>query len=448
MTGGGLIQITSIGYQDIYLIGDPEISLFKSVYKRHTHFSVETIEEKFDSDVDFGNTCTKILPRVGDLLSNIILKLNIGTLNPEFYEILKNNEEEHCDEFNDCPCAQCIEDEYKDTIEFGWVNSLGHAIIDSVSLEIGGIEIDKQYGEWLEIWSELTLTEEKKKGYNNMVGKVDPNVFSVSEFCGDMELYVPLQFWFCRNIGWSLPIMSLWYQDVKLIFKFKKFEQLWVSAQPNTSPKKTNFDASLLIDYIYLDIDERKKFSKESQIYLIEQLQYSENNSSDGCVFNLELSFNHPVKELIWLLQREDAIGYPNGVYPNTNYPIGNDWFNFSTFAARNNCKTQETFCEGSIYFNGEEIFRKRESKYFRIIEPYKKHTRIPNNYIYSYSFSLNPENCQPSGQVNFSRVQSTNLKLLLPRRRKYTNYNMRCYAVNYNILIITGGMGGLLFQT
>jgi len=457
MTAGGLIQIiTATGEQDLYLTGNPEITFFKTVYRRHTNFAKETYEESFYSGDGFGKSSRCFLKPLGDLISKLTLYINIGTLNPQISDrnskpCIKNTSKINDDgELVECDCAQCKRNENdEDVLTYGWINSLGHALIQTTWLEIGGQRIDKQYGEWFEIWSELTQTEEKRAGYNQAIGKVDPESYRVGTFTDAMELYIPLNFWFCRNIGLALPVLALHYHNIELAVDFRKFNECWVSNMKNApSPNVPDFEASVLIEYIYLDIEERKQFYEESQIYLIEQLQYSENHQTNSSSVPINLYFNHPVKELVWVLQRNDVTGPPNGVFPDTNIPIGNDWFNFSTSRCQNTSIVNDTFFQGMIQFNGVDRLKQyMMASYFRWYQPYYHHTRIPSNFIYVYSFGLRPEELNPTGQMNFSRIDSARLLLQMKNNRDYTNYNIRVYAVNYNILIISSGLGGLLFS-
>jgi len=458
---GGLIQLVAIGEQDLFLISDPQISFFKLVYKRHTNFSIETIENNFYICEGFGKQARANIERIGDLISNITLYAKLGSLNPEFNKQFRDNQSiQHKPPkqkigkngnivYTSCYCSKCIYDEERDKQIYGYVNSLGHALIKSVWIEIGGQRIDKQYGEWLEIWSELSLPEGKKNGYYQMIGKVDPSAFKSTTFASDMELYIPLNFWFCRNIGLALPILTLYYHDVELIIDFRKFEELWVTSKSNvSSPSKPYFKAYLLIDYVYLDATERRLFYQESQIYLIEQLQFTGDCPAVGSQVNVDFMFNHPVKELIWVLQRNDVTGPPLGNYPNSNYPIGNDWFNYTTFADRVNCSyINDTFELGVIQFNGTDRFKSRQASYFRLLQPYYYHTRVPtDNLIYVYSFALKPELVIPTGTMNFSRVINSRLSLKMFQNRFYNDYIIKVFATNFNILVITNGLGGLLF--
>jgi hypothetical protein len=455
MAGGALIQVVAVGEQDRYLTGDPEITFFKTVYRRHTNFAIETTDEIFYNGVDYGKACRTYLPRRADLISNITLFVKLGTLNPEFYRKLERNRlVPHQDKQsrektkNKCGCTACLEEQYKDSLTYGWVNALGHALIKSTSIEIGGQRIDKQYGEWMEIWTELTMTEAKRDGYNRMIGKVDPASFRATTFSGEMTLYIPLQFWFCRHIGLSLPIMSLFYHLVEIVVDFRKFNELWVTTvQGAPPPTQPPIESCLLIDYIYLDVDERRQFFQESQIYLFEQLQYSGDCPAPSTQIGVDLYFNHPVKELIWVLQRNDVICQPDGLFPGSTYPKGNDWFNFSPFQSRTTTVDEDLFEKGIIQFNGVDRFKEREAGYFRLYQPYMYHTRVPTkNYIYVYTFGFRPEELNPSGQMNFSRVDNAKLSLTTRQRRSYTDYSVRVYGLSYNILIISTGMGGMLF--
>lgn len=462
MTGGALIQIVAVGEQDRYLTGNPEITLFKTVYRRHTNFAIETIEEPFYNGDDFGRQCRCRIPRRGDLISHLSLFVKLGSLNPDFYnKVEKNRLIPHQPPTrskmgkggkivtNKCVCSSCLEEQYRDTLTYGWVNSLGHALIKSTWIEIGGQRIDKQYGEWLEIWSELTLTQEKRDGYFRMIGKVDPASFRATTFSNDMTLYIPLQFWFCRHLGLSLPIMGLYYHHVELCIDFRKFSELWVSNKRDVpEPKPPSIEACILIDYVYLDVEERKQFYEESQIYLIEQLQDTNDCPVPGSQVGINFYFNHPIKELIWVLQRNDVICAPDGLFPGTTYPKGNDWFNYSSFPSRTTTIEEDTFESAVLQFNGVDRFKSREASYFRLYQPYFYHTRIPiKNYIYLYSFGLRPEELSPTGQMNFSRVDNAKLQITLRSRRAYTDYTLRAYGINYNILVISAGMGGLLFH-
>ena len=282
-----------------------------------------------------------------------------------------------------------------------------------------------------------------------MIGKVDPESFRATTFAGGMNLYIPLQYWFCRHLGLSLPIMALYYHHVELVVDMRKFNELWVTTQSGAcEPIKPPMEACILIDYVYLDVEERKQFYEESQIYLIEQSQDTGDCPVTGGQVGVNFYFNHPVKEVVWVLQRNDVIGPPDGTFPGTSYPKGNDWFNFSTFPSRTTTIEEETFETALLQFNGVDRFREREARFFRLYQPYYYHSRIPaKNYIYVYAFGVRPEELSPTGQMNFSRVDNAKLVINLKSRRSYTDYTVKAYGINYNVLILSAGMGGLLFQ-
>lgn len=180
MGGGGLMQLVAYGAQDVYLTGNPQITFFKVVYRRHTNFAMESIEQTFTGQADFGRKVQATINRNGDLIHRMYLQATLPAV--------------------ECPCSvsKC----------FRWVNYIGHALIKTVELEIGGQRIDKQYGDWLNIWNELTREPGHQVGYDNMVGNT---IFLTGTGLTRTEsttLYVPLQFWFCRNPGLALPLIA------------------------------------------------------------------------------------------------------------------------------------------------------------------------------------------------------------------------------------------------
>lgn len=439
--GGGLLQLIATGEQDQFLTGKPEITYFKSVYKRHSNFSLESKYETFSENVTFGTKCSCIISKKGDLLSGATLNVKLGSLNKV------NNDNSICvKDLNldlKCPCAKCSRES-----KFSWVNSIGHALIEYVELEIGNYIIDKQYGEWFEIWSELTLNNEKKKGFYEMIGKKDPKDFNIDSFDENIELLIPLNFWFCKNIGLSIPLIAITSHEVKINIKFRKFSELWISSNSLTEPISPEINANLLIDYVYLDLDERESFANESHYYLIEQLQYNgdyqyEKLSEDPII---NLHFFHPVKEIIWTMQRTDVLerSYSNNINDN-DFTYGNDLFNFSN--SLDHSDSNDIFDSAVFQFNGEDRFTKLSSKYFRLKQPYDYHTKIPNNLIYTYSFSLRPEDWHPSGTCNFSCYDNARLTLYMKNKEVKSNYKIKIYAVNYNILVVTKGKVGLGFS-
>lgn len=405
--GGGLIQLVAVGGQDKHLISNPTISFFKTVYKKHTNFAMETTEEIFSNNVDFGQRCVCIIPRTGDLIADMCLHVSLPDLNASA----------------------------KKSKWFKWARSIGHLLIHSVEITIGSTVIDKHYGEWFEIWTELTLSKNKEMGYNQMTGK--------NGSTGEIELFIPLHFWFCRNIGSALPIIALQYHQVEVVVQFTEFDKCWCLASNdaiNHYPKQVKLEASLLIDYVFLDLEERKLFAQKNHMYLIDQLQCSLDNVITGEYGNIDLNFNHPIKELVWVVQRTDV---QNIIVNKTGTQIlhaGNDWFNYRPSLVHGG-SNNETFVSGVLYMNGMQRFKPRSAAYFRQYVPYMRHSRMPSKHIYCYAFSLNPQSIQPMGACNFSRIENIKLALTFNSTTSYKR-NIKVFAKNHNILIIKGGMG------
>ena len=401
---GGLIQLVATGYQDEYLINKPDITYFKTKFKRHTNFSIEPIYQNFNSNTGFSKKVECHIGKNADLLNSITLLIKLPKL---------------------------INKDTNSNDRISYINSIGYAIIDEIYVEIGGKIIDCHTGEWLNIWSELTLPNGKVRGHNEMIGKHNFLDFNNSE---QIELMIPLIFWFNKFNDLSLPLISLQYHDVVIGVKFRDFNQCWISENNATPLPVSDFESSLLCDYIFLDMKEREKFAKSTHAYLIDQIQYSLNNQyqKNNSIINLDLNFNHPIKEIFWVLQSEKAI-------------INKDIFNYN-IDPDNNDSINDAFKQSTLLFNGQQRYTNLPSKYFRLTQPYKYHTNIPCNYIYSYSFALKPEEHQPSGTCNFSRIDNVTLRLIR-EKTQCEEYNIRVYALNYNILLIKSGMGGLVFS-
>ena len=269
-------------------------------------------------------------------------------------------------------------------------------------------------------------------------------------------------FWFCRNPGLSLPLIALQYHEVKIVLEFRQANELVVgltaAGDRYTGMNATAFsntpvlqNAALWVDYVYLDTDERRRFAQMSHEYLIDQLQYTSNSQFDINQTNSKerLNFNHPVKELVWVLQR-----YVNAQGVGTSY---NDWFNFSAADAGTPTPSLaiDLMADAKIVLNGHDRFAVRPQTYFRLVQPYQHHTRIPNKHIYLYSFGIRPEEHQPSGTVNMSRIDNAQLFFDLTNPSQisnitdwvFTGVTLHVFATNYNVLRIMSGMGGLAYS-
>jgi len=417
--GGGLLQLVAYGAQDVYLTGNPQITFFKAVYRRHTNFAIEAIEQTFNGNPGFGTRVTCQISRNGDLINRVYLQLRLTG-------------GKYCKFF-------------------------GLRVMNYVEIEIGGQRIDKHYSHWLYIWNELTLPVGKQEGYYDMVGAYGGTVDNTIK----KTLYVPLEFWFCRNVGLALPLIALQYHEVKININFES-ETVLTSADTSLTGSPT-FSASLWVDYIFLDTDERRRFAQLSHEYLIEQLQFTGQEAVGNASIKPKLNFNHPCKELIWFLT-------------NANNNTDN-WMNYTTVinnivpADTTRTAFREKLMQSGAYqpdnypsnpigtaklvLNGNDRFATREGRYFNLIQPYQHHENIPANAgINVYSFALKPEEHQPSGTLNMSRIDTAviNIDNIFNNGTALTVYditkaNLYVYATNYNVLRILSGMGGLAYS-
>ena len=520
--GGGLMQLVAYGAQDVYLTGQPQITFWKVTYRRHTNFAMESIENTFNGQADFGRRVQCTVSRNGDGAYKTYLQVTL----PEIAQ-------------TDASFAR-------------WLDYPGEQLINMVEVEIGGQRIDRQYGDWMHIWNQLTLTTEAERGYNKMVGQTtqltyitDPTFAPVDQPCNDAApaavctprnalpettLYVPLQFWFCRNPGLALPLIALQYHEVKINVEFRPIDEcLWAvnatlnGAKATTAYSKSLVAASLYVDYIFLDTDERRRMAQNPHEYLIEQLQFTGDESIGSSSNKIKLNFNHPCKELVWVVQPDENVDFctsltagtllhkalgaqpfnytdaidalPNAIHafagPNTaassdfitgsglfedagaDYlTTGASWttasyngvggssnegssvsdagaFVLAETALNLHCWGQNPVVTAKLQLNGQDRFSEREGTYFDLVQPYQHHTRNPDTGINVYSFALRPEEHQPSGTANFSRIDNANLPLVVSYNAIGGNKTakVRVYATNYNVLRVMSGMAGVAYS-
>jgi hypothetical protein len=423
--GGGLLQLVAQGKQDVFLTGNPQTTWFKMVYRRYTNFSIESQIIPFDNQADFGRKISCLLPRKGDLLGPLLLEITLPALRKA------------------------------DGTPLSYTNATGHALIKEISLEIGEQEIDKQTGEWMEMWSNYTITEDKRQGWNNMIGKTtgasQGNAPSNNVgLYGPLTLYIPLRFWFCKNPGLYLPLLALQYHPVRLNITLRSLQEMFVVDTPTVVPCDTSAVAANITscnmygDYIHLDVEERRRFVSNAHEYLIEQIQYTNSISIDSTAsfVQVPVEFNHPIREMYWVVQRDAAVN-AHQWFNYTNLSIGEQ----STGAGNS---YQNLINTALIKIDGYDRFDIRNAEYFRLVQPYQCHTCIPiDDYIYSYSFCFRPEDVQPNGSMNASRIDNITLQLemnntVTPARGRSA---VRVYALNHNVLRIVDGFGGLLFR-
>lgn len=450
--GGGLMQLVAYGAQDIYLTGKPQITFFKSVYRRYTNFAVESIQQDVESTPQFGTQVVVTIARNGDLLKRLWIEYSP-------YDILEGVNSNLLGYQGQTVAA-----------------NLGHAMINYIDIQIGGQLIDRHYGKWLTIWNYLSesnptgeqgaidnfatgpgeyttnpvygpagngdnaVTEVYPRAtkYNRMAYTHRAQVGVISNAGAPQLAYIPLQFWFCRNPGLAIPLIALQYHEIVFNIIFNPIEL--VSTMPTSSLTGREFSRfKVYADFVYLDTTERKQFAQNAHEYLIEQTQIAQSVNA----INIKLAFNHPVKELVWV-----PVPYPvSGTTRSTVIPGGGSphkGFTQSTFTQPNSYK---------LVLNGAERFAARDITYFTRNQVWEAHTGFGSvlfpDSIAVYSFSLRPEDNQPSGTCNFSRIQSSQLV----RSMTYDSSGnpapdvIDLYAVNYNIFRLNSGMGGLAYS-
>jgi len=440
--GGGLLQLVAYGAQDVYLTGNPQITFFKVAYRRHTNFAIEAIEQSFNGSPNFGSRVTCQITRNGDLINRVYLRARFNNTSAS----AANNTDENNG--------------------LALVPYFGLKLLKTIELEIGGQRIDKHYAEWLYVWNELSLSAGKRDGYYLMVGG---DKYNHSIYVGAGQSYtvnVPLEFWFCRNVGLALPLIALQYHEVKINIEFEN-KDLLVDTSANYCDKafalptkvggtlstskvnselsgggSTNLtlsDVSLWVDYIFLDTDERRRFAQLSHEYLIEQLQFTGSDSITGSsttMKSVRMNFNHPCKELVWFVKPDKSGTNPANLY----------WNNFSDRNTDNNVYSgANPIVRAKVQLNGNDRFAERDGSYFSLVQPYQHHENTPDVFhkgINVYSFAIKPEEHQPSGTLNMSRIDTAILSV-----SSSVAGNIYIYTVNYNVLRILSGMGGLAYS-
>ena len=506
---GGLMQLVAYGAQDMFLTGTPEITFWKVSYRRHTNFAMESIEQTFSGQADFGRRVTCTISRNGDLAYRTYLQVTLP-------EISTGANGANYARWLDCP---------------------GEQLISQVEVEIGGQRIDRQYGDWMHIWNQVTLSSEQQAGYNKMIGNTtsltyltDPGYAAVNGPCAatagpaqvcaprhslpETTLYIPLMFWFCRNPGLALPLIALQYHEVKINIDFRPIgeclfavtsTEATAQASASASPayQQSLVAASLYVDYIFLETEERRKMAQNPHEYLIEQVQFTGDESVGSSSNKIKLNFNHPCKELIWVVQPDAHVDYcssliggevlyrafgaqpfnysdavdalPNaltafahsdessgvakvingsGLFETSEATSGSVASDASSFvlaetALGMHCWGENPVVTAKLQLNGQDRFSEREGSYFDTVQPYQHHTRSPDAGINVYSFALRPEEHQPSGSCNFSRIDNAVLQLVLSANTvsQTKTAKVRVYAVNYNVLRVMSGMAGVAYS-
>jgi hypothetical protein len=414
---GGLMQLVAYGAQDVYLTGNPEVTFYQAKYKRHTNFAMENIEQTVNGTAANSGRVSVTVARNGDLVGDMYLELESDIATTA-------------------------------TAEAGDCNWVAERAISSVELSIGGQRIDKHYQRWWRLYSELYLDEAKKATWGKMTTATDGNT-----------VYLPLIFFFNRNPGLFLPLIALQYHEVRLDFD--------LASDFDTFLNKSVF--KVWANYVYLDTEERRRFAQKGHEYLIEQVQHTGVDTVDAnSTKQVRLSYNHPVKELVWsfsntsaksslwnftsnnlvteiILESDStAIAASNAfISPSSvGTPLVKVGTGGGTVAFTEEAAGQlDTF---KLVLNGQDRFKEQKGKYFNQVQPYVHHSGCPLPGVYSYSFALKPEEHQPTGTCNFSRIDNAQVAV---KMKPGSATSMHMFATNYNVLRIQSGMGGLAFS-
>ena len=502
---GGLMQLSAYGAQDFYLTGNPQISYFKTVYRRYTNFAMENYRINPQGNLGLTDNDTTNyrfeIKRNGDLISDMYLVFDLPSI-------------------------------YSDNgTQFKWIKNIGFNIINRVTIYIGGSLIDENYGEWFDIWNELTLPANKKDQFNEMIGNV-PELYDPSSTHGyqtypsasinstipsiqGRKIRVPLIFWFNRNYSLAIPLVSLQYMPLEINVELRKITDLYtvidindanetygcrikpiktvpdynrsyalfnfvndnsfdLSAGEGNSKTIKNFNINIYLDvnFIFLETEEMKLFAKSEHKYLIQQVRQS---SFKGSIGNdtLELLVHHPTSFMVVVAKRSDIENrndwnnYTNWIdeevppwsdnfnnqfyeqyYDDTN---SSEIINTQNFKFRNSPNILKNL---KLKLNGADRFTDQEPEYFNRVIPFKYAKSIPKKGIMMYSFGVNPLDYQPSGSCNFSRFNSIELfletqEVPIPQGNvdNLYNYDINVYTINYNILRIANGIGNVEFS-
>ena len=403
---GGQIQLVSTGSADILLTGNPEVTFWKSVWRRHTAFAVEAVEQSFNTTTGFGRRCSVTLSRIGDLVHRVWLQVRLPALPPP----------------------------YK------YTNAIGLALIKAVEVEVGGTVLDHHKSEFLDIWSELSNSDSKRKGYNKLVGRFDdwdPSDDTKSLGAKETTVMVPLNFFFNNESGSALLMVAIVYHSTRINLEFQSLERLVVSSDPivtsipsqlGTAYNPLDAEMRMYADMVFLETAERRRWAKMAHEILMTQVQ---SMSEDVIMLvgnpqrnrRYTLPFSQPIKELIFVY-------YPADTKSTDGKPL---FFYY-----------KQAFDDVRILVNKQDMQSTRPAMYFTHAQPWQQHTRVPDKPIYCYSFALQPEAMQPSGSLNANSITlELQFTVNLPER---SVGKLLVLAISYNVLRIANGLAGMSF--
>jgi hypothetical protein len=493
--GYGTLILASSSDYNLYLTDKPQITFFKSHYKRYSNFAKETVPVYFNSKPDFGKTVSAIIPCDANLLSKVTLYIELPSLNTSKHNI--------------------IPDSYKKS---RWIEKIGLGIFSYVDIEIGGIILERHYSDWLNIWYELTTPIEAKDAYNKSIG----NITYLNDYSNGKNkytLHIPLNFWFCTDSGLALPLTSLKHHEVKIHVKFNNFTNcikqspthyfqtdnyvclfkeneiitqevdgitskgefiyfditnqrvyynkilgtFQIPTTDNNLYKITGNDSSfelnpksntlivadenyfyygnpviensyLLVDYIFLDKNEINFFNTTELKYLIPHVRFTLEKEISNIEYDYDFDLSNPTKAIFWKAILKSNVEI-NDKFNYTTYPLTTGYDNIIE-------KTK-------IIANSNNITDIDNWEFYYNIQKYLYDMNSTQKGIYSYFFSLNPKENIPSGSLNFSYIKNKELKLTLNNNINYQNpVYFIIYSITYNLLTIEEGLGGLKFIT
>lgn len=399
MASGAQCQVACLGAQDVYLVSPSEITFFKTTYARHTNFAMTELEMPFNNTAGFGKqkfSCK--ISRSGDLLYGMYVSVNLPRI-----------------QYPGAPAFPLYDPTGVVPSYCYWVNAIGHAMLEEVDCNIGAHEFDAQYSEFLEMWECLAAPSDRLM--SEMTGRYASDVACAQASLKDQHLYVPMRFWFNRFTEQALPLVSLYWHDVELVFSTRARSQLFfgvgaayadaIGGAPTMTVPQDVSGMLMLCNLIYLDRPERAAFANSKSEYIIDQTQFlgAEAVSVTSSTVNHSIRYNHPVQEIIWAIRTTAATA-------------SNDWFNFqgalSTAGALPVQLPSDPFRSAQILINNHDRTIDHPAMYYRQVQPYQSHARLPapDRWVYCYCFGLKPEELLHTGSVNMSRMDNANLRI------------------------------------
>ena len=420
MSGGNIKKIESnLTKHERVFRGQPEISFFKKVYKKISSFNINIIEQDLIGNIDFGNSINCELNKSGDLLKNMYLEILLPNL------------------------------EKPDNITwYGYTNNIGCSLIKSITLRINDQIIERLFGEWIDIYYQLhdININDLTKQYNSIysIRNIENNI-DISK----RLLYIPIPFFFTKDTGSALPLIALNNSTISIDIEFRELKDIIKINNYNfinTIKKKTqeNLSCKLFTEIVYLDNNEKILFTKKNLEYLIETVQYNNEDyiKKTDLYKNVYVDFRYLLKELIWVIIVDNN---------NLDNTLLEDHNNITTYTTKYS-NYKDTFDTLQINFDNIEIVNEK-AEYFRKIQSNIYHNKkLLKKHIYTYSFAINPLSYQPSGYINFSNIKEAIFSFKfndykLNIKGSSTNGIIKIYGTNYNVLKIVSGIGSLLYS-